>query len=97
MRLQLKFNPFWRRTLVSGDRRLRLMRCITLRIEKSTSPVWAFKVLHRRRLVLLGGLALGGFLLAAAALHPWLERQPHNQVAWFDLAAPWGWASSRNW
>lgn len=94
MRLQFKFNPALKRDLGSS-RRIWLLRSISLRIEQHTNPLWSFEIYHRRLLLALGSLALAGYLLAATGLYFWLDRQPHNQVGWFDLAAPWRWSGLR--
>ena len=95
MRLQFKFNRSLKRELAPGDRRLWLLRSVALRIERHTNPLWAFEVFHRRLLIAAGTLAVGGYLLAATALFLWLDRLPHNQVGWTDIAAPWRWAELR--
>lgn len=92
MRLQLKFNPSLKRELAPGDRRLWILRAVALRIERNANPLWVFEIFHRRLLIALGGLAVAGYLLAATGLYVWLQRQPHNQVGWFDIAAPWRWS-----
>ncbi|WP_157772378.1 hypothetical protein [Lacunisphaera limnophila] len=92
MRLQIKLNRSLQRELAPGDRRLWLLRSVALRIERHTNPLWVFEVYHRRLLLALGVLALVGYFLLATALYVWLDRKPHNQVAWFDLAAPWRWS-----
>lgn len=84
-----------RRELTPGDRRLWLLRAVALRIEQQAVPVWRVEVYHRRLLVGLAALALAGWLAAATGLFLWLNRQPHNQVGWFDLAAPWRWSGLR--
>lgn len=84
-----------RRVLEPGDRRLWLLRSVALRIERQANPLWRFEVYHRRLGLALAALALAGWLLAVTALFFWLDRQPHNQVAWFDLAAPWRWSELR--
>jgi len=94
VRLQFKFNPALKRDLGSS-RRIWMLRSISLRIEQHTNPLWSFEIYHRRLLLALGGLALAGYLLAVTGLYAWLNRQPHNQVGWFDLAAPWHWSGLR--
>lgn len=95
MQLHFKFNPSLKRALEPGDRRLWLLRSVALRIERQANPLWRFEIYHRRLIIGLAALALAGWLLAATALFYWLERQPHNQVGWFDLAAPWRWSGLR--
>jgi hypothetical protein len=95
LQLQFKFNPSLSRVLAPGDRRLWLLRSIALRIEQQANPLWRFEIYHRRLLLALAALALAGWLLAISGLFLWLNRQPHNQVGWFDLAAPWRWSGLR--
>lgn len=95
MQLHFKFNPSLQRALEPGDRRLWLLRSVALRIERQANPLWRFEVYHRRLLIGLAALALAGWLMAVTALFFWLDRQPHNQVGWFDLAAPWRWSGLR--
>ncbi len=92
MRLQFKFNRSMKRELAPGDRRRWLFRAVALRIERHRNPLWVFEVYHRRLLVVVGSMALAGYLLAATALFFWLDRQPHNQVGWLDIAMPWRWS-----
>jgi hypothetical protein len=95
LQVQLKFNPSLSRVLAPGDRRLWLLRSVALRIENRANPLWVFEVYHRRLCIALGSLAFAGWLLAVSGLYFWLDRQPHNQVGWFDLAAPWRWSGLR--
>lgn len=95
MQLHFKFNPSLKRVLEPGDRRLWLLRSIALRIERQANPLWRFEIYHRRLCVGLAALALAGWLMAVTALFFWLDRQPRNQVGWFDLAAPWRWSGLR--
>jgi len=95
VKLHYSFNPALTRVLAPGDRRLWLLRSVALRIERQANPIWRFEIYHRRLLIALSGLALAGWLLAASALFLWLDRLPHNQVGWFDLAAPWRWPGLR--
>lgn len=95
MKLHFKFNRSLQRDLAPGDRRLWLLRAVALRIERQAVPVWRFEVYHRRLLIGLAGLAFAGWLAAVTGLFFWLDRQPHNQVGWFDLAAPWRWPGLR--
>ncbi len=95
MQLQFKFNPALKRVLAPGDRRLWLLRSVALRIERQANPLWRFEIYHRRLFIGLGSLVLAGWLVAVSALFFWLDRQPHNQVGWFDLAAPWRWSGLR--
>ncbi len=95
MQLQFKFNRSLKRVLAPGDRRLWLLRAVALRIEDGANPLWRFEVFHRRLLIALASLAVAGWLLAVSGLYYWLDRQPHNQVGWFDLAAPWRWSGLR--
>lgn len=95
MRLQFKFNPALKRELSGTTRKIWLLRSIALRIDKSTKPLWTFEIYHRRLLIALGSLAAAGYVLAATALFVWLDRSPHNQVGWFDIAAPWRWSGLR--
>ena len=92
MQLHFTFNPSLSRVLAAGDRRLWLLRSIALRIEQQANPLWRFEIYYRRLLVALAVLAVAGWVLAASGLYFWLNRQPHNQVGWFDLAAPWRWS-----
>lgn len=91
LQLHFKFNPDLKRVLAPGDRRLWLLRSLALRIEQGANPIWRVEIYHRRLLIALAGLGLAAWLLAASTLFFWLNRQPHNQVGWFDLAAPWRW------
>jgi hypothetical protein len=91
LQLHFKFNPALKRVLETGDRRLWLLRSVALRIERQANPLWRFEIYHRRLFIGLAALVLAGWLLAVTALFFWLDRQPHNQVGWFDLAAPWRW------
>jgi hypothetical protein len=91
LQLQFKFNPSLTRELAPGDRRLWLLRSVGLRIERQANPLWRFEIYHRRLFIALAALGLAGWLVAASALYCWLDRQPNNQVGWFDLAAPWRW------
>ncbi len=95
MQLQFKFNPSLSRVLAPGDRRFWLLRSVALRIEKQANPVWRFEVYHRRLLLALVTLTVAGWLVAVSGLFFWLNRQPHNQVGWLDLAAPWRWSGLR--
>jgi len=95
VRLQIKFNRALKRELAPGDRRLWLLRAIALRIERHRDPLWVFEVFHRRLILVLGTLAVAVYLFVATALFVWLDRQPHNQVGWFDIAAPWHWDELR--
>lgn len=95
MQLHFKFNPSLQRVLEPGDRRLWLLRSVALRIERQANPLWRFEIYHRRLFIGLAALALAGWLAAVTALFFWLDRQPHNQVGWFDLAAPWRWSGLR--
>jgi hypothetical protein len=95
LQLHFKFNPALQRVLEPGDRRLWLLRSVALRIERQANPLWRFEIYHRRLLIGLAALALAGWLMAVTALFFWLDRQPRNQVGWFDLAAPWRWAGLR--
>jgi hypothetical protein len=95
LKLQFKFNPSLSRVLAPGDRRLWLLRSVALRIEQQANPLWRFEIYHRRLLLALAALGLVGWLTAASALFFWLNRQAHNQVGWFDLAAPWRWGGLR--
>lgn len=95
MQLHFKFNPALQRVLEPGDRRLWLLRSVALRIERQANPLWRFEIYHRRLCLALAALALAGWLLAVTVLFFWLDRQPHNQVGWFDLAAPWRWTGLR--
>lgn len=93
MQLKVHFNPSWRRDFPPGDRRLWLLRSVALRIQLQANPLWLFEVYYRRLLVAVAALAVVLWLLAATALFVWLNRDPHNQVRWPDLAAPWRWSS----
>lgn len=42
--------------------------------------------------LLFTGLMVLGYFCAAAALALWLDRRPHNQVTFADLALPWRWS-----
>jgi hypothetical protein len=95
LKLHFKFNRSLKRELAPGDRRLWLLRSVALRIERQAVPVWRFEVYHRRLVLGLATLAVIGWLGAVSALYFWLDRQPHNQVGWFDLAAPWRWTGLR--
>jgi hypothetical protein len=95
VQLKVHFNPAWRRSFPPGDRRLWLLRAVALRIQLQANPLWIFEVYHRRLLVALGGLTAVLWLVAATALFVWLDREPHNQASWADLAAPWRWSSLR--
>jgi hypothetical protein len=95
LKLQFRFNRSLTRELAPGDRRFWLLRSVALRIEKQANPLWRIEVYHRRLLLVLGALALAGWLVATTALYFWLDRQPRNQVGWFDLAAPWRWSGLR--
>ncbi|MBP7482642.1 MAG: hypothetical protein KA788_08920 [Lacunisphaera sp.] len=95
MKLHYTFNSALKRELAPGDRRLWLLRSVALRIERQANPIWRFEIYHRRLLLALAGLALAGWLVAVSALFFWLDRLPHNQVGWFDLAAPWRWSGLR--
>ena len=86
---------FFLRVLAPGDRRLWLLRSVALRIERQANPLWRFEIYYRRLLIALAALAVAGWLAAVSALYFWLDRQPHNQVGWFDLAAPWRWPGLR--
>jgi hypothetical protein len=81
--------------LAPGDRRLWLLRSVALRIEEQANPIWRFEVYHRRLLMTLAALGLAAWLVAVTGLFLWLNRQPQNQVGWFDLAAPWRWTGLR--
>lgn len=83
------------RVLAPGDRRLWFLRSVALRIERQATPIWRIEIYHRRLLVACAALALIGWMLAVTALFTWLNLQPHNQVGWFDLAAPWRWSGLR--
>lgn len=95
MQLQLNFNPSLKRVLAPDDRRLWLLRSVALRIERQANPLWRIEVYHRRLLLTLSVLLVAGWLTAAAGLFYWLNRQPHNQVGWSDLALPWRWPGLR--
>jgi hypothetical protein len=96
MQLKIKLNPALRReALAPGDRRLWLLRSLALRIERQANPLWSFEVYYRRLLIALTLLAVAGWLFAATSLFLWLNRNPHNQVGWPDLAAPWRWSGLR--
>jgi hypothetical protein len=95
VQLHFKFNPSLSRVLAPGDRRLWLLRSVALRIERQANPLWRFEIYYRRLLIALAALAVAGWLAAVSALYFWLDRQPHNQVGWFDLAAPWRWPGLR--
>lgn len=95
MQLHFKFNPSLKRVLEPGDRRLWLLRSVALRIERQANPLWRFEIYYRRLFIGLAALALAGWLMAVTSLFYWLDRQPHNQVGWFDLAAPWRWSGLR--
>jgi hypothetical protein len=95
VKLLFSLNPSLKRELAPGDRRLWLLRSVALRIERQANPIWRFEIYHRRLLLALAGLALAGWLVAVSALFFWLDRLPHNQVGWFDLAAPWRWSGLR--
>ena len=92
VRLQFKFNPALKREQAGPTRKIWLLRSIALRIDKSTKPLWTFEIYHRRLALALGSLAAAGYLMAATALFFWLDRSPHNQVGWLDIAAPWRWS-----
>ncbi len=68
---------------------------MALRIERKANPLWIFEIYHRRLAIALGSLAFAGWLLAVSGLFLWLNRTPHNQVGWLDLAAPWRWSGLR--
>ena len=87
MRLDLKFNPAWRRPKSGEDRRLWILRTIALRIELHANPLWRFEIFHRRLLVLLGTAGLLFGLAAVTGLWVFLQRNPHNQVRWVDVLA----------
>lgn len=93
MKLQFKFNSALRRgELAVGDRRRWFFRSIALRIDQRAVPIWSFEVYWMR--IVLGALALAfaGYLALVTALFLWLERNPQNQVGWWDLAtAPVRW------
>ncbi len=96
MKLSFKFNRAWRRELAPGDRRLWLLRCIALRIERAAVPVWRIELFHRRLLLALGGLGLGSYLALVTAGWWWWQRNPHNRVSWGDVAlAPVRWEKFR--
>ncbi|HVZ65141.1 MAG TPA: hypothetical protein VG936_11265 [Lacunisphaera sp.] len=57
--------------------------------------VWLLQVYLRRLLAALALLAVAGWLLGSLGLFLWLDREPHNQVGWVDLAAPWRWSGLR--
>lgn len=57
--------------------------------------VWLLQVYFRRLLSALAVLAAAGWLLGSLGLFLWLNREPHNQVGWLDLAAPWRWPGLR--
>jgi len=95
LQLHFKFNPSLQRVLEPGDRRLWLLRSVALRIERQANPLWRFEIYHRRLFLGLAALALAGWLMAVTVLFYWLDRQPRNQVGWFDLAAPWRWTGLR--
>jgi len=95
LKLQFKYNAALRRDLAPGDRRLWLLRSVALRIQLQANPVWIFEIYYRRLALALAGLLAAFWLLAATALFVWLDRTPHNQVGWFDLAAPWRWSGLR--
>lgn len=69
---------------------------MALGIEEDARPIWHFEVYHRR-LVLTGlVLAVMGYLAGATALWWWLDRNPHNQARWADVAQlPWRWDDVR--
>ncbi|WP_438479428.1 hypothetical protein [Oleiharenicola lentus] len=94
MKVKFKFNrALSRGVLPAGDRRLWLgLRSIALRIELRSTNVWNFEVFYRRLMLVMAGTVLVLWLGAATALHYWLDRAPHNQVGWLDLAAPWRWS-----
>lgn len=97
VKLQFKFNPALRRgELAVGDRRRWFFRSIALRIDQRAVPVWSFEIYWKR--IVLGTLALAvaGYLTLVTALYVWLERNPRNQVGWWDLAtAPVRWENLR--
>lgn len=95
MQLQFKFNSSLTRVLAPGDRRFWLLRSVALRVENQANPLWRFEVYHRRLLLALSALVVAGWLVAVSGLFFWLNRQPHNQVGWLDLAAPWRWSGLR--
>ncbi|HVT73294.1 MAG TPA: hypothetical protein VHD61_09165 [Lacunisphaera sp.] len=57
--------------------------------------VWLLEFYFRRLLLALAVLAAAGWLLGSLGLFLWLNREPHNQVGWLDLAAPWRWPGLR--
>ena len=85
MRIDVQFNPAWRRSLAPDDRRLWFFRAVALRIEIHTNPLWQFEIYHRRLLLTLGASGIVLWLTAATGLWIFLQRNPHNQVRWADV------------
>jgi cellulose synthase operon protein C len=96
VQLKIKFNhALDRGELAPGDRRLWVLRSLALRIIKQSNPIWQVEIYYKRLLIGLSAIAIAVWLLAASSLFLWLDRQPHNQVGWLDLAAPWRWSGLR--
>ncbi len=94
MKLDFYFNrSFSRGKLPPGDRRFWFFgRSLALSIDLGTENCWRFEVFYRRLVVVLVTLLVVLWVGASAGLYYWLNRTPHNQVAWRDLAAPWRWS-----
>lgn len=79
-----------------GDRRAWFLWAVALKIEIRATPIWTFEIFWKRVLLGVTVLTLAGYFTTATALHWWLGRQPHNQVAWTDVAlAPFRWEQFR--
>lgn len=46
----------------------------------------------RPLLTLVTGVLVAGYLSCAVALTLWLDRRPHNRVAFADIVLPWNWS-----
>lgn len=66
---------------------------LTTGMDQQGAAVWMFEIYYRRLLVALALLAVTGYFIAATALYYWLAQNPHNQVKWTDLVAPWQWST----
>lgn len=91
MKLRISLNPSWRRPWSTGDRRFWLLSAAAFTIDIRTDPLWLVEIYFKRLLVAVAILGLTLHLAGAAGLALWLNRDPHNQVRWADLALPWRW------
>src|ERR1019366_5312778 len=91
----VRFNPAWQPPPTAEGQGWWLLRPVRLRLESRGNLVWTLEVFPRRLIAFLSLLAVLTYVVGATALFTWFNRNPHNQVGWFDLAAPWRWGVAR--